>query len=985
MAQITKLFEWNADLESWTLAATGNGTTNRITTDGTPTNGCLQAVTDGGRNDLSNHTMIWSGTFGTLGVPAGSSIDNVQIKHYSKVAGYTVVDSMTYQVDLLESNDTLVHRATDRTETGLRAWTQYIGSDYDVSSYAWKTTDSCKVKINVDHDIGNDKTTLGEMLFDYLEVVITYHDSSQYKALGANVAVQVASQKKTLLEWVINTVVTPSFYKVRSLVWTAGVGVAPSVRKHVPKVFAAGISALMQFAKGFTGYSIQRKDGVAGEWFTLTTFVGSETTYTDSFNLVDGVEYFYRVSRIRPGLDPSDWSNVQSYTYTAGGGPTYTKGVSAGLTIAVTVDRTTGKVTTYSVVIGPAVQRHTSATKQSATAVGGQLIRGLFLQLLVLVTATPSARKATMKNLIHNMGLSATRVIRATKQAVQFVNGSSVVRRDTAVAKSGNVSIGGVIPRWVAKAVSGLSHVFGTQSGIRLAIRAFVAGVQSAATVGRSTARIIQAACSAWGARWALTGKWLVSALSALGVSVQIRTKIKALSATASAWGARRVQVARRVTGSIRASSTVTRLVSFTKLCIGTLSSYSSVRRESRRVLTALLTTSGWVDRVRVSMRTVIGHVQSSASARRHSARVFVVALRANAVQHMAIAWRKVCTVSLALSGSARRRIERTILGQLTVAGLHGWVRTKLKELTGLIVSGGATAKASARRLLATAWASGSSSRLVSRLKVLSVQVLGLATARRATARILVGHIAGMATAGRIKLLSFVYAAGVRASGKVTRLSDKTVAAWVTVTTVIRRGVAKVVMATGRLGGSVRRVSMKRLAGLLSALGVRSHKAVLGKVLAATVAALATRRVRVIRMYQAGISLWGQAKRRVARTLAGGTSITGLASKHGIIAKLLLLSTSISGGLSKSTGKRIVGRVRALGIALRSSSGPLASKFLEFVVTFRTLFTRTGTADKGLRDSTTFRTEHVEDGVAHKATGETVVFRTETEVTVEDD
>jgi hypothetical protein len=163
MPQVTKLWTFDASAESWTLSSG-----SRITTDGYSGNGCLQASA-AGRNATVNYTLTSPAiSYQTAGVPASGRVTNVQLKLYRRVIASGAIDANTYQAGLDAGSNNLLGQ---QSEPASQAWGQKVGGVVGVTK---QPADTFTVNITGTLDTGNDKAASIQILFDYIELIITY-------------------------------------------------------------------------------------------------------------------------------------------------------------------------------------------------------------------------------------------------------------------------------------------------------------------------------------------------------------------------------------------------------------------------------------------------------------------------------------------------------------------------------------------------------------------------------------------------------------------------------------------------------------------------------------------------------------------------------------------------------------------------------------------------------------------------------------------
>lgn len=187
MATLTKTWTFNSDLEGWTTS----GTTNRITTDGSPDLGCLY-ITAVGRNTTVTPTVSWTGTYESLGIPSGSTITGLQGSLYFKqnITG-SVADA--YWDLWYDSTNSLVTSPNDFTSI---AWGLRTGTA--VTGLSLASTANLALTLDGYMRCANDKTAVIDMYWDTISVEITYDAAFITPTVASSAATSIGFYTATL-------------------------------------------------------------------------------------------------------------------------------------------------------------------------------------------------------------------------------------------------------------------------------------------------------------------------------------------------------------------------------------------------------------------------------------------------------------------------------------------------------------------------------------------------------------------------------------------------------------------------------------------------------------------------------------------------------------------------------------------------------------------------------------------------------------------
>jgi len=190
MATVDKTWTWDSGTESFSLTAGSDSTLVRDTGNGSPTNGSLKHVTSG-RNKSSltvwSHADLTAVTWETLGVPAGATVNTVQVLDVRTYYGLTD----TVEVD--QYGPAIVHlyaNGTTTEVTGAALYTRAASTGSPASpDGSWQTgsagatavggsyqssTQSLDVIIDLMSDNGNNGSAASSVHFDYLSIRIDY-------------------------------------------------------------------------------------------------------------------------------------------------------------------------------------------------------------------------------------------------------------------------------------------------------------------------------------------------------------------------------------------------------------------------------------------------------------------------------------------------------------------------------------------------------------------------------------------------------------------------------------------------------------------------------------------------------------------------------------------------------------------------------------------------------------------------------------------
>ena len=191
MATITKTFTFDSDNEGFTLTETvGSGTIQRDTSNGSPTNGSIQQIGQSGRNKVSEgQGLIDNGTWESIfGIPAGSTINSIQIEDVRTYAGLThwttPIDNVDWSVHITESTgvtsvtgtDPIWSRNVTAQDSGWNSAGQQTAQNVTATYQASNTTIDLFFHINTDNANGSSAQASGHL--DYISITIDYSAGS---------------------------------------------------------------------------------------------------------------------------------------------------------------------------------------------------------------------------------------------------------------------------------------------------------------------------------------------------------------------------------------------------------------------------------------------------------------------------------------------------------------------------------------------------------------------------------------------------------------------------------------------------------------------------------------------------------------------------------------------------------------------------------------------------------------------------------------
>jgi large repetitive protein len=145
---------------------------------------------------------------------------------------------------------------------------------------------------------------------NYQEIGVTGPNATSYNATGLSEGTKYYYRIRAY-----NTIATSAYSSEKNATTLANIPVAPSGLR-VTTVTSGSVSLVWtDNSNNETGFKIQRKQGATGAYTTIKTTLANVTTYTDSDGaLLDGTQYYYRVSATNSAGDSSFSNEVNGIT-----------------------------------------------------------------------------------------------------------------------------------------------------------------------------------------------------------------------------------------------------------------------------------------------------------------------------------------------------------------------------------------------------------------------------------------------------------------------------------------------------------------------------------------------------------------------------------------------------------------------------------------------------------------------------------------------
>lgn len=385
------------------------------------------------RNDINS---VYYAGFDFSSISAGSTINSVTVEaqyHYSTTG---VTDFLTLQA---RKSATPVGTASNNTS---EPTTDYIHQNSNTGS--WTQAELSTLDVYITWDRPN-VTTAATIYFDYISVTVDYTASQNYtKTVTGNTSAQSNNKRSSGKGITAQSVLSNSIGRSVAVLKTGAANVLSLIGRNATKTISVATNVLSSFQDAFTGYTLERKDGVAGEWFLLARLTSGVSEYNDSYNLSDGVTYYYRIKKNVIGLSDSEWSNIESYTYTAGETVNY-KTVSSGITISMAFVRDVDKNAMQIIGVSADTARSTSTTKIAGTSILSTSLRQISKAISTVAAITVAFLVSVSKNIsVSSIVTSAVgrQISKAISSAVtmtvtvidtvfKVVNGSVTILRNT--------------------------------------------------------------------------------------------------------------------------------------------------------------------------------------------------------------------------------------------------------------------------------------------------------------------------------------------------------------------------------------------------------------------------------------------------------------------------------------------------------------------------------------------------------------------------
>ncbi|SCZ80401.1 hypothetical protein SAMN03080599_02252 [Acidaminobacter hydrogenoformans DSM 2784] len=467
-------------------------------------------------------------------------------------------------------------------------------------------------------------------------------------------------------------------------VLTASTSLAASVRRVVNrsittvtdiigmsiKASSRGISGIVKatgnYLTRFNGYVIERKDG-DGEWFILTRVSAGTSGYTDCYNLVGGITYYYRIKRVSLILSDSDWSNIESYFYEETAATL--KSLSAGITITMAAHRQTGRTLMQMVDITQIVQRTTKAIKigsvgltatlfhsivrylVTASRTGGQILRENMKRLISLAIVTsmihrietvlkmietiiviaPGLTRQTLRSFITSGAINGimTRSFTTFKMIATSLDTTGQILRRTMKGFLGSMIVTSTINR--LKAV--LKAITATISSVEILIRQTTQSLASSITISSATAqslttiKMIVVNIPATVQNLRHIAKRLTGSVTIFSITSRMKAALKSMTTQINST----ISVRRRI---IRSLKPVIDTVSATgrhtsRLFRVTISAFSEIIRQNNKRITGSATVTLTIVRMKVALKTLIASIMTTVIIRTEIIRTLTSAVNA--------------------------------------------------------------------------------------------------------------------------------------------------------------------------------------------------------------------------------------------------------------------------------------------------------------------------------------------------------------------
>lgn len=180
MATLTKQFNYNTDLESWsatvggaTSLVMGRDTTEDSSNDTNAGTGVMQARRTGKNVTDGTPYWEWAGTWEDLGVPAGATVTAVDLDYDSKCSEYTTGATSTVgPSELRDSGGSL--RSTFRAADNVSATSAWVTRDGSASGIIDASNTTIRLRVGVNPKTGNSSSAAVTLRLDWVVVTVTY-------------------------------------------------------------------------------------------------------------------------------------------------------------------------------------------------------------------------------------------------------------------------------------------------------------------------------------------------------------------------------------------------------------------------------------------------------------------------------------------------------------------------------------------------------------------------------------------------------------------------------------------------------------------------------------------------------------------------------------------------------------------------------------------------------------------------------------------
>jgi hypothetical protein len=192
MADVVKQFSFNTDAEGWTFSAGGGSnlsgtrdTTEDATNDTNSGTGVLQTVRSGRNATNGTPYWEWTGSWESLGVPAGSTVSAVNLNYDWRCSTYTTGNntSATGPAELRDASGNLRGTfSTAQTFGATTSWATKTGTA--ITGLSDTSSTQIKLRIGASPKTGNSTSANVTLRQDWIVVTVTYTTPSRDASLS---------------------------------------------------------------------------------------------------------------------------------------------------------------------------------------------------------------------------------------------------------------------------------------------------------------------------------------------------------------------------------------------------------------------------------------------------------------------------------------------------------------------------------------------------------------------------------------------------------------------------------------------------------------------------------------------------------------------------------------------------------------------------------------------------------------------------------